>query len=202
MSDGAGGGQATEIRVAGPERLAGVAGVLGRAFVTDPGFAWALDGPDLEARLIRAFELYLERLLPLGVVWEAGDGLGAMVLISHDRYDDWAAAVVDDSLIGDLAADGGARHVAFWTWLTARLPDERTWQLDSIGVEKFARGRGIASALIRHGLARAVDAGYPTTLETGTPGNVPIYEHFGFRVVDDATPPNGGPHIWFMRKEP
>jgi hypothetical protein len=103
-------GKAFDIRVAGPERLADLSRVFGRAFVTEPTFAWALSGPNLEARLIRAFELYLARMIPLGIVWEAGEGLGAMVMVSDDRMDDWEAAVVDDSLIGDLADDGGARQ--------------------------------------------------------------------------------------------
>jgi GNAT superfamily N-acetyltransferase len=191
-----------DIRVAGPERVAALAGVFGRAFVTEPMFEWGLSGPNLEARMIEAFELYLSRLAPLGVVWEAGEGLGAMVLVSDDRLAEWEAAVVDDSLIGDLADDGGARHVAYWTWVSSMLPDERSWQLDSIAVEGFARGRGIASALVRHGLARAAAVGLPVMLETGTPANVPIYEHFGFRVVVDGEPPEGGPHAWFMRKDP
>jgi GNAT superfamily N-acetyltransferase len=191
-----------DIRVAGSERLTDLAGVFGRAFVTEPAFAWALSGPNLEARMIRAFELYLARVIPLGVVWEAGDGLGAMVLVSDDRMADWEAAVVDDSLIGDLADDGGARHVAYWTWISSKLPQERVWQLDSVAVDSSARGRGIASALIRHGLARASDAGFATTLETGTAANVPIYEHLGFTVVDEADGPDGAPHTWFMRREP
>ena len=191
-----------DIRVAGPERLPDLARVFGRAFVTEPSFAWALSGPNLEARLIRAFELYLARVMPLDVVWEAGDGLGAMVLVTDDRMADWEAAVVDDSLIGDLADDGGARHVAYWAWISSKLPQERVWQLDSIAVDDSARGRGIASALVRHGLARASQAGFATTLETGTAANVPIYEHFGFRVVDEADGPDGSPHTWFMRREP
>jgi GNAT superfamily N-acetyltransferase len=191
-----------EIRPAGPDRVILLAGVFGRAFVTEPMFEWGLSGPDLEARMIRAFELYLTRLAPLGIVWEAGDALGAMVLVPHDRIADWSAAVVDDALIGDLADDGGARHVAYWTWVTSMLPDEVTWQIDSVAVEAFARGRGIASALIRHALDRAGAAGFATTLETGSPGNVPIYEHLGFRVVEEGAPPDGGPHAWFLRKDP
>ena len=191
-----------EIRLAGPDRVIPLAGLFGRAFVTEPMFEWGLAGPDLESRMIRAFELYLTRLAPLGIVWEAGDALGAMVLVPDDRIADWSAAVVDDALIGDLADDGGARHVAYWTWVTSMLPDEVTWQIDSVAVEAFARGRGIASALIRHGLDRAAAAGFATTLETGSPGNLPIYEHLGFRVVGDGAPPGGGPHAWFLRKDP
>ena len=193
---------AIDVRPAGPDRIVDLAAVFGRGFTTEPTFAWALDGPNLEARLIRAYELYLERIVPLGVVWEAGPGLGAMVLVSDDRMADWEAAVLDESLVAEIADDGGARHVAYWNWVTSRLPPEPAWQLDSVAVDAAARGRGIGSALIRHGLARAAAAGFATTLETGTPDNVPIYEHIGFRVVDEADGPDGSPHTWFMRKDP
>jgi hypothetical protein len=39
-------------------------------------------------------------------------------------------------------------------------------------------------------------------LETGTARNVSLYERFGFRVVEEADAPGGGPHVWFMRRDP
>jgi hypothetical protein len=42
----------------------------------------------------------------------------------------------------------------------------------------------------------------PAFLETGRERNVGFYERFGFRVVDDADIPSGGPHVWFMRWDP
>ena len=29
-----------------------------------------------------------------------------------------------------------------------------------------------------------------------------FYERHGFRVVEEADPPEGGPHVWFMRRDP
>ena len=62
-------------------------------------------------------------------------------------------------------------------------------------------GGGLASALVRHGLARARAAGEPAFLETSIASNVPRYEHLGFRVVEQADAPEGGPEIWFMRAD-
>jgi hypothetical protein len=45
-------------------------------------------------------------------------------------------------------------------------------------------------------------AGVPAFLSTGTPRNVKIYGRSGFRVMDEADAPGGGPHIWFMRRDP
>jgi hypothetical protein len=39
-------------------------------------------------------------------------------------------------------------------------------------------------------------------LETGTQRNVPLYQRLGFHVVEEADSPKGGPHVWFMRRDP
>ena len=39
-------------------------------------------------------------------------------------------------------------------------------------------------------------------LEAGNPRNVPYYERLGFKVIADADAPEGGPHIWFMQRNP
>ncbi|MDF2092251.1 hypothetical protein P0Y31_07835 [Knoellia sp. 3-2P3] len=54
-----------EIRPAVPSRLARIADVLGRAFVTEPMMVWPLGGrsDDLTERCIRAYALYLGPLL-------------------------------------------------------------------------------------------------------------------------------------------
>jgi ribosomal protein S18 acetylase RimI-like enzyme len=189
-----------EVRTASIDHLGDLATLFGRAFMSEPMMAWAFDGPDLEARLVEAYARYLEHLIPMGVVWEAAGGLGGMVLVSHDRLAEWEVATVDPS-IGRLAPDGGAKHEAFWGWVTGQLPDEPAWQLDSLAVDASARGRGVGSALVRHGLARASAAGFATTIETGTSANVPMYEHLGFRLVKEADAPDGGPHVWFMRAD-
>jgi hypothetical protein len=30
---------------------------------------------------------------------------------------------------------------------------------------------------------------------------VPLYERFGFHVVEEADAPEGGPRVWFMRRD-
>ena len=98
--------------------------------------------------------------------------------------------------------DGGRRYDAFWEWVESKIPHEPLWHLDSVGVDRDAQGRGIGSALIDFGLARARADKAGVFLETGTPRDVPYYERFGFRVVAGADAPDGGPHNWFMRWDP
>jgi hypothetical protein len=47
----------------------------------------------------------------------------------------------------------------------------------------------VASVLLRSRLARCDEAGMPAYLESSKPGNVPLYEHFGFEVTEVLDPP-------------
>jgi predicted N-acetyltransferase YhbS len=83
-----------------------------------------------------------------------------------------------------------------------KIPTEPLWHLDSVAVEPGWQGRGIGSALVEFGLARTRATNTAVILETGTPRNVPLYERLGFHVVEDADSPEGGPYVWFMRRDP
>ena len=193
-----------EIRPADSSRIAHVADVIGRAFVTEPMMTWPLGGrtDDLEERCIRYHALFVAPLTGRGIVWESTDGHGALVLVppeQHDALDD-ALAHVDDSRTHDVFHDGGRRYELFWEWVASKIPREPLWHLDSVAVAPGWQGRGIGSALIEFGLEQA--RGAAMVLETGTPRNVPLYERLGFHVVEEADSPEGGPHVWFMRHDP
>jgi GNAT superfamily N-acetyltransferase len=193
-----------EITRAAPERFSELSALLGRAFVTEPMLQWSLGmHGDVAQRFGRYFEYFNETLARLGMLWEADTASGAAV---------WIPAAVDDAFtqaidasrpsVHTLTTDGGQRYDVFWDWIDARIPDEPLWHLDSVAVESTSRGTGVGAALINFGLdlARAENTG--ACLETGTPTNVPYYERLGFRVIDDADAPHGGPHIWFLRWDP
>jgi GNAT superfamily N-acetyltransferase len=190
-----------EISRATPDRLPVLCAILGRAFVDEPMLRWSLGTyGDVAQRFVRQFELFSATLVQRGMMWEAGTARGAAVWIPAAEGKAYAQAFdASRSRVHALTQDGGERYDAFWEWVESKIPDEPLWHLDSVGVEPGSRGTGVGAALIEHGLelARADDAG--AFLETGTPRNVPYYERFGFRIVDDADAPHGGPHIWFMR---
>jgi GNAT superfamily N-acetyltransferase len=192
-----------EITQATPDRLPALSALLGRAFVVEPMMRWPLGvHGDLEERFVRCFEYFLERVIAAGTVWEAGHALGATAWIAPGEMDVWRDAQITETRMHELTEDGGRRYDAFWAWVDSRVPDEPLWFLDSVGVVSHARGRGIGGALIRYGLERARADGVDAFLETGNSRNVPVYEHLGFRVVEAADSPDGGPRIWFMRWSP
>ena len=188
---------------AGPDRLATLGPMFGRAFVDEPMMRWPMGAfGDVADRFTRCFSRFLERALAFGLVWEAGEGTGAAVWIPPGRFDTWDGHPWNQAGIDALTDDGGRRYDAFWRWIDAHGPEEPLWQLDSIAVEPAAQGRGYGTALIAAGLERARAHGVGVHLSTGTPRNVAIYGRSGFRVVEEIDAPAGGPHIWFMRWDP
>jgi GNAT superfamily N-acetyltransferase len=59
------------------------------------------------------------------------------------------------------------------------------YYLDNLGVLPSAQGQGYSSRLIRPILARADEQGVMVYTDTVTPANVPLYEHFGFEMVEE-----------------
>ena len=193
-----------EITRAAPERFSTLSGVLGRGFVTEPMLQWSLGTRgDVARRFTEYFEYFNETLARLGMLWEAGRARGAAVWIPADADAAFMHALdASRSSIHTLTNDGGHRYDAYWEWVSARVPDERLWHLDSVAVETDSRGTGVGAALIRFGLHLAREQNTGACLETATPTNVPYYEHLGFRIIDHADAPHGGPHTWFLRWDP
>lgn len=87
------GAMTVTVTQASPDRLGVLASVLGRAFVTEPMMRWPLgEHGDVEQRFVQCFEYFLESLVELGVVWEAGTAMGAAVWIPPNQRDAWREA--------------------------------------------------------------------------------------------------------------
>ena len=190
------------VRRAAPDGIQPLAGVLARAFASDPMTTWPMVTPeDLPARIRAMFAFVDTGYAAEGWAWEAGGGLGVMMLLppgSAAREAELAAAAAPR--LAPLFPDGGARYDAFWAWAWSMLPEEPHWFLDQLAVEPDAQGRGIGGALLRHALGLADADGLPLCLETGAERNLGLYRRFGFRVVAEADAPGGGPHVWFLRR--
>ncbi|QKT06583.1 GNAT family N-acetyltransferase [Gordonia sp. X0973] len=74
-------------------------------------------------------------------------------------------------------------------------PKEPHWYLGTIGAVE--QGRGIGSALLEHRLGRIEGPAY---LESSNRANIPLYERFGFAVVDEVVLPDG-PTVWPMYRK-
>jgi GNAT superfamily N-acetyltransferase len=95
----------------------------------------------------------------------------------------------------------GARLAGRWMgeW-SARDPADPHSHFGPFAVDAHLQRQGIGSVLLAEYCKRFDSASRLGYLETDRPENVPLYERFGFRVVDEAEV-IGVPN-WFMRRDP
>jgi len=75
------------------------------------------------------------------------------------------------------------------------------WHLFLIGVDPVFQGRGYASALIKPIISQLDRERLPCYLETQDEENIPIYQHYGFKVVEVGTVPGTGLNHWAMLRK-
>jgi len=180
-----------------------IADIWNESLRTEPMAQWPLDCGHRDQATAVEFSVLARGYVDLESVWVDSDLRGAAAWLSPKAAD--VFGTVDDlvhAAVIPLTNDAGARYRGFWTWIAESMPTEPMWFLDIVAVRAEARGFGIGSALVRHGLELAERDKVPAILETGTQDNVAYYETFGFEVIHKAQAPNGGPTVWFMRTNP
>jgi len=77
----------------------------------------------------------------------------------------------------------------------------RHWFLQTIGVDPVFQGKGYASALLKAMLVRMDEEHLPCYLDTQNGDNVPIYQHYGFKVIEQVVIPGTEISHWAMLRE-
>ncbi|MBN1160757.1 MAG: GNAT family N-acetyltransferase [Dehalococcoidales bacterium] len=93
------------------------------------------------------------------------------------------------------------RQMAFGKYAMAvrkRVAPFPHWYLQVLAVDPQFQGQGIASRLLKPMLERIEKDGLPCYLETQAEQNVALYEHLGFRVVEEGTIPGSDIKSWAM----
>ncbi len=99
---------------------------------------------------------------------------------------------------------GGSRMRGLGQYIDAvhsRLAPFKHWFLQAIGVDPQFQGRGYASKLLRPMLSRIDEEGLPCYLETLEGQNVRLYEHFGFKVIEESNIPDTNLTNWAMLRD-
>lgn len=71
-----------------------------------------------------------------------------------------------------------------------------------IGVASDFQGNGLSSRLIRPMLSRLDEQNIPCFVETHAEKNVPLYQHFGFTIVDESVIPGTSLTHWALLRDP
>ncbi|MFF9199020.1 GNAT family N-acetyltransferase [Streptomyces sp. NPDC014779] len=175
---------------------------LALAFDDDPMMRWFFpEDATREATLGRYFSTLFTRQYLANGVCERTEGAAAFWVPAEAQE----KAVPDGDTIQELIAILGDRAGLFKEAVetaAAHAPAEPHWSLALIGAAPASQGTGQGAALLRSGLAQADAAGAPVYLESSKAANLPVYEHFGFRVREEFALPGGGPLLWGMWRDP
>jgi ribosomal protein S18 acetylase RimI-like enzyme len=183
------------------------ADVLADAFDGNEWTTWTIDGRDHHSR-IRALQLLaIEHIgLPFGEVWIACDRPDGPVVGVAVWNDSRALAGIDLSRVdAEVARLEGDRHAAALEAAArgaAVRPVDDHLYLGTIGVAPGARRRGVGRALLEPLVAEADRTSRPVVLETSAPANLAFYRPRGFAPIHDQVLPDGGPHLWTLRRDP
>jgi ribosomal protein S18 acetylase RimI-like enzyme len=192
-----------ELRTATRDDLAVIVDTAARSLDAEAMLRWSFGEERFAERIRRHFTHYDGENARHGWIRLAADGAGIAVWIPPDgREEHEAIGPAPHGDEHDILGDRAEHHAGFWGWVGEHEPDDPLWYLSHVGVVPERQGQGLGTALMRDGLARADADGVAAWLETSRVENARYYEGFGFRTVADEDAPGGGPHIWFMRRDP
>lgn len=196
--------------VVAPEDVALAAGILARAFHTDPPLEYFVPDPARRTELLPEF---FERFVRHGQIFgevhttpETPEAAAIWLPPGHtDITPEGARRSGLDQLAEVLGEESFGRLSTFLARMTelhhTGMPADH-WYLAFIGVEPGRQGRGIGSALMGPMLARARHDRVACYLETFLARNVPFYQRHGFEIVAEGRLPDSGLEFWTMRREP
>ncbi len=191
----------TAIRVATIADLERVSQLLARAFADDPFFDWVLkSGPSRPRRLHMWSEAAARGSVAMGETNVTADYSGAALWTPPGDHSTDHALVRWWRLIPRAGVVGALRLGPGFDLLDAATPTVPHVYFRILGVEPSRQGTGIGSRLIEHGLERWAPEHLPTYLFSTKERNVPLYERYGFKVVERLDLP-GGPSVWPMWRD-
>jgi ribosomal protein S18 acetylase RimI-like enzyme len=191
------------IRTATPDDLPAVVETAARSLEAEAMLRWSFGEENFEERIRRHFTHYDGENVRRGWVRISADCAGIAVWIPPEgREEHDAIGPAPPGGEAEVLGDHAKRHADFWGWIGEHEPPEPLLYLSHVGVVPERQGEGIGSALMRDGLGEGDRQRVPIWLETSRADNATYYERFGFDIVTHEDAPDGGPHIWFMRRGP
>jgi ribosomal protein S18 acetylase RimI-like enzyme len=180
-------------------------GVLVRAFAGDPVLTWLFPEPEQYRTLAPSFFGHVvDRALATGTVTLAGEvGVAVWLKGAPDEGDAGDAEDAGNAEALGVFGEAAPRLLALAALLNERHPDEPHSYLPFLGVAPEARGTGVGSALLEHGLHHSDTEGVGACLEATSWRNRALYERHGFAAQALPIHLPQGPQIYPMwRKHP
>jgi ribosomal protein S18 acetylase RimI-like enzyme len=181
---------------------------LTRAFADEPMFRWVIPDPQHRARSLRVMNRGpLQYAIRYGHAMQSHRGLAVAAWLPP-RCALTAFRTISCGILGVPFRVGfhAFRRFRHANEVLAKIHrkhvPEPHWYLMVVGVDPELQGRGLGTALVKDGLARADRENVPCYLETAEERNLAFYERLGFVVVEATALATGGPRAWAMRRNP
>jgi ribosomal protein S18 acetylase RimI-like enzyme len=183
--------------------------VLARAFIDDPTLIRFVADPGKRQEILRAmFRMVLSHAVGHGEVYATSPGLEGIAI--------WLPSGASGITFWEAVRGGGLALIFkggmefmrrmkqdedFVRQLRRRLAPNPHWYLAVLGVAPDFQGKGYASRLLKPMLARFDTEKLPVYLETSVEDYVAIYQHFGFKLIQEAVLPGSDSKMWVMLRE-
>jgi GNAT superfamily N-acetyltransferase len=195
---------APDVRKATDSDLDSLCETLALAFAGDAWSSWTVEADDRAGRLRRLSRLFLSAdALPHGEVWVT-DGCEAVAVWQPPGHRGPSDEVLR-RLGPAVARLHGERFPAAEEAngvVEALRPAEPHWYLGTLATRPGHRGRGLGAAVLAPILRRADAEGTVAAGDTSSERNLPFFARHGFEIAEQADVPDGGPHLWLLRRPP
>lgn len=183
--------------------------VIARAFMDDPLTSFMLPFKRTRIQsLLKFFRVYGEINIKAGRGFGVGEPLQGVAFWKFPGQDSTSISVkslgkllpllftmypVGYFRAGDVLKKIEALHM--------KHAPEPHFYLDNLGVLPSSQGRGLSASLIRPFLKLADEQKVPAYTDTVTKSNVPYYEHFGFRLMEEGFVEKTGITVYALKRE-
>jgi len=184
--------------------------VLSRAFQDSPIFVHLLPDPlERKNKLHYLFEIVVRDAIRHGEVYATSQNLeGIAVWIPSEKGESMSPGRMIRSgalsLLFRFSRDFSSRQGPVTATIDSahkRHAPFRHWFLQAIGADPAYQGKGYAGRLLKPMLARIDRENMPCYLDTEEERNVLIYQHYNFKVLEEAEIPGTGIILRAMLRE-
>ena len=161
------------------------ADMAGRAYVNDPVHSYATKNPERRKRFVSHF--MMERLNTSNgedYIYIDDENRGICVWRkAHNEYGVMDFLRCADWLYLYWFWPNTLRTLKAYSYLDVKVFDEDTWIISPVFVDPEYQNKGIATELIKKGIADLAPLGYKFGLEAQDENNVKYYQKLGFKVI-------------------
>lgn len=184
--------------------------MLSRAFYDDPLFVYFF--PDPSSRIRKSagfFQLLIRYSILYGEAEATSPALeGVAIWLPSDKTRKSLWGLLRSGMISFIFGGGMSAVIRmirlghYPETIHKRHAPFPHWYLQAVGVDPSLQGKGYASTLLRSKFERFDREGLACYLETQNEENIPVYEHYGFEVVEEYRIPKTPFDNWAVLRKP